>query len=144
MQFSSTPVKPRITISETENGELSLKLKSIKDDEPLTDPVYFLGQPSWVLSDHVFHPIDLSAIHRLFQFFDSRGNMTVKLETVPKFLAVDLPILKKRMDVELDESYAPFPVAITEPPTVVIKLSEKRSMRAGASTVASAAPPAEL
>ncbi|HEY9789866.1 MAG TPA: SNF2-related protein [Candidatus Obscuribacterales bacterium] len=144
MKFNESPVKPRITISETENGELSIRLKAVGDDgEVLPDPVFFLGQPSWVLSDHVFYPIDLSAIHRLFQYFDSRGSMTVKLETVPKFLAVDLPILKKRMEVELDESYAPFPVAITEPPTPVIKLTEKRSVRAGAAPAASNVP-AEL
>jgi superfamily II DNA or RNA helicase len=145
MIFSTTPVKPRITISETENGELSVRLKAVNEaGELLGDPVFFLGQPSWVLSDKVFYPIDLSAIHRLFQFFDSRGNMNVKLETVPKFLAVDLPILKKRMQVELDESYAPFPVAITEPPTVVIRLAEKRSVRAAASGAAGSALPAEL
>jgi superfamily II DNA or RNA helicase len=144
MIFSQTAVKPRISIAETENGELSIRLKAVNEaGEVLTDPLFFLGQPSWVLSDHVFNPIDLSAIHRLFQYFDSRGNMTVKLETVPKFLAVDLPILKKRMEVEFDESFSPFPVAITEPPTVVIRLAEKRSVRAGA-PAANPALPAEL
>lgn len=145
MTFSVTPVKPRITISETENGELSIRLKAVSEEgEVLPEPVFFLGQPSWVLSEHTFHPIDLSAIHRLFQFFDARGNMTVKLETVPKFLAVDLPILKKRMEVELDEASAPFPVAITEPPRVVIKLTEKKQVRAGAPASVAAAVPAEL
>jgi superfamily II DNA or RNA helicase len=145
MRFHKEAVKPRITISETENGELSIRLKALDDaGEVLADPVFFLGQPSWVLSGHVFYPIDLSAIHRLFQYFDSRGSMTVKLETVPKFLAVDLPILKKRMEVEYDETDVPFPVAITEPPTVVIKLTEKKSVRAGASAAAAASVPAEL
>lgn len=145
MIFSNVPVKPRITISETENGELSIKLKAIAEEgTELGEPIFFLGQPSWVLSEHTFHPIDLSAIHRLFQFFDARGNMTVKLETVPKFLAVDLPILKKRMEVELDESNAPFPVAITEPPKVVIRLAEKKQVRAGAPASVAASVPAEL
>jgi SNF2 family DNA or RNA helicase len=53
--------------------------------------------------------------------------MTVKLEIVPKFLAVDLPVLTKRMEVRLDHSAAPFPVAITEPPQVVIRLAEKNA-----------------
>jgi hypothetical protein len=57
--------------------------------------------------------------------------MVVKLEVVPKFLSVDLPVLKKRMPVILDESTAPFPVAITEPPQVVIKLSERKLPGAG-------------
>jgi superfamily II DNA or RNA helicase len=145
MVFTNVAVKPRITISETENGELSIKLKALTEaGEELAEPIFFLGQPSWVLSHHTFHPIDLSAIHRLFQFFDAHGNMTVKLETVPKFLAVDLPILKKRMDVELDETNAPFPIAITEPPTVVIRLSEKKQVRAGAPAAIAAGVPAEL
>ena len=142
MTFSTAAVKPRITISETENGELSIHLKAVNEEnEALEDAIFFLGQPSWVMSGHVFYPIDLSPIHRLFQFFDARGTMTVKLETVPKFLAVDLPILRKRMEVELDETSAPFPVAITEPPTVVIKLTEKRSVRAGAPAAAANQPP---
>jgi len=145
MTFATVAVKPRITISETENGELSIRLRALDESgEELADPVFFLGQPSWVLSGHTFHPIDLSAIHRLFQFFDAKGTMTVKLETVPKFLAIDLPILKKRMDVDLDETAAPFPVAITEPPTVVIRLTEKRSVRAGAPAAVAATVPAEL
>ena len=53
--------------------------------------------------------------------------MTVKLEIVPKFLAVDLPILMRRMEVRLDESSAPFPIAIIEPPQVVIKIMERKS-----------------
>lgn len=145
MQFSSVAVKPRATISETENGELSFKLKALAEDgELLPDPVFFFGQPSWVLSDHVFHPIDVSALHRLFQFFDSRGNMTVKLELVPKFLAVEVPNLKKRMEVELDETTAPFPIAITEPPKVVIRVNEKKPVRPGANPAVAATVPAEL
>jgi superfamily II DNA or RNA helicase len=145
MTFSKSPVKPRATISETENGELSFKLKAISENgELLPDPIFFFGQPSWVLSDHVFYPIDVSALHRLFQFFDSRGNMTVKLELVPKFLAVEVPNLKKRMEVELDETTAPFPQAITEPPKVVIRLNEKRAVRPGANPQVAASVPAEL
>lgn len=140
--FSKTYVKPRIVISETENGELAIKLKAVSEaNEVMEDAVFFLGQPSWVMSGKMFHPIDLSPIHRLFQFFDSRGNMTVKLETVPKFLAVDLPILKKRMEVELDETQAPFPVAITEPPQVVIKLGERRASRNATGTTANQLAP---
>ena len=126
IEFSSQPSKPRILISETEAGELAITLTALDESgEPLTEPVFFLGNPCWVLSKQVFYPIDLSPIHRLFQFFDSHGHMTVKLETVPKFLAVDLPILKKRMDVVLDESAAPFPSAVTEPPKASIKVSER-------------------
>src|SRR5262249_52777280 len=106
--------------------------------EPLHHPVFFLGQSSWVLSRNVFYNIDLSPLHRLFQFFDAHGQMTVKLEIVPKFLAVDLPILTKRMDVRLDEAAAPFPVAITEPPQVVIRLSERKP--SGAQAVSHANP----
>jgi SNF2 family DNA or RNA helicase len=51
--------------------------------------------------------------------------MTVRLDIVPRFLAQDLPNLRKRMEVELDESQAPFPVVVTEPPQVVIRLGEK-------------------
>ncbi len=130
MKFSSKPARPQILISETENGELALTLTALNEDgEPLSDSVFFLGQPSWVMSKQVFYPIDLGAIHRLFQFFDSHGHMTVKLESVPKFLAIDLPILKKRMDVVLDESAAPFPQAITEPPKASIRVAEKSGNR---------------
>jgi SNF2 family DNA or RNA helicase len=128
MQFSSTPLKPRVVLSETENGELQLRLEALDaNGEAVPHPVFFLGQSSWVLSKNVFHNIDLTPIHRLFQFFDAHGQMTVKLEVVPKFLAVDLPILTKRMEVKLDETQAPFPVAITEPPRVVIKVSERKA-----------------
>lgn len=130
MTFSAQPAKPKIKITETESGELSILLSAVgPDDEPLSEAVFFLGQPSWVMSKQIFYPIDLGAIHRLFQFFDSHGHMTVKLETVPKFLSVDLPILKKRMDVELDESVAPFPMAITEPPKASIKVAERSANR---------------
>ncbi|HEY9869808.1 MAG TPA: SNF2-related protein [Candidatus Obscuribacterales bacterium] len=126
ISFSYQPAKPRVVMSETENGELSLRLQAVAPGgEVLSDPIFFLGQVSWVLSNNAFYPIDVSPLHRLFQFFDSHGEMTVKLDIVPKFLAVDLPILKKRMAVLLDESAAPFPVAVTEPPRVVIRLAEK-------------------
>lgn len=144
MTFSVQPAKPRILISETENGELSLLLSALDEKgEPLPESVFFLGQPSWVLSQQVFYPIDLGAIHRLFQFFDSHGHMTVKLESVPKFLAVDLPILKKRMDVVLDETAAPFPQAITEPPKASIRVAERSGSRNNPS-VAGMAPDLEV
>jgi SNF2 family DNA or RNA helicase len=128
MRFSKTSVLPGVVLSETESGELLLRLEALNEqNEPLNHAVFFLGQSSWVLSENTFYSIDLSPIHRLFQFFDSYGQMTVKLEIVPKFLAVDLPILMKRMQVRLDDSAAPFPIAITEPPHVVIRLSEKKS-----------------
>jgi hypothetical protein len=126
--FSSAPLKPRAVLSETENGELLLKLEAINEaGEPVNHPVYFLGQSSWILSENVLYSIDLSAIHKLFQFMDAHGQMTVKLEIVPKFLAVDLPILTRRMEVRLDESTAPFPIAIVEPPQVVIKVMERKA-----------------
>jgi superfamily II DNA or RNA helicase len=128
VNFSSEQLKPRAVLSETESGELLLCLEAVKPDgELLHHPVFFLGQSSWILSENVFYSIDLSPIHRLFQFFDSYGQMTVKLEIVPKFLAIDLPILTKRMEVRLDERSAPFPVAVVEPPKVVIRLAEKKS-----------------
>ncbi|MBX9725548.1 MAG: DEAD/DEAH box helicase, partial [Candidatus Obscuribacterales bacterium] len=134
MTFSSEAAKPRILISETENGELSIVLSAIDaNGEALPEAVFFLGQPSWVMSKQVFYPIDLGAIHRLFQFFDSHGNMTVKLETVPKFLAIDLPILRKRMEVILDETAAPFPQAITEPPKASIRVGERSGTRSNPS-----------
>lgn len=130
MGFSREPAKPRLAIFETENGELHVTLSAVDSaGEALLDPVFFLGQPSWVMSRQVFYQIDLGAIHRLFQFFDSHGHMTVKLEAVPKFLAVDLPGLKKRMQVELDESQAPFPQVITEPPRASIRVSERTGTR---------------
>jgi superfamily II DNA or RNA helicase len=101
----------------------------------LPDPVFFMGHPSWVLSRQVFYPIDLGAIHRIFQFFDSHGHMTVKLEAVPKFLSVDLPVLKKRMLYELDESQAAFPQVITEPPRASIRVSERVASRANPNIV---------
>lgn len=126
MSFSHEYIKPQIILSETESGELLLKLLALKENgEPLEHAVFFMGPSSWVLSGNVFYPIDLSPIHRLFQYFDAYGQMTIKLEVVPKFLAVDLPVLMKRMSVRLDDSSAPIPVAITEPPQVVIKLNEK-------------------
>ena len=126
--FSATALKPRAVLSETESGELLLKLEAItEENEPVNHPVYFLGQSSWVLSENVLYNIDLSAIHKLFQFMDAHGQMTVKLEIVPKFLAVDLPILMRRMEVRLDETAAPFPIAIVEPPQVVIKIMERKS-----------------
>ena len=126
MSFSNKPVKPQAVLSETENGELLLCLTALRDDgKMLEHPVFFMGHASWVLSENVFYPIDLSPMHRLFQFFDSFGQMTIKLEVVPKFLAVDLPVLMKKISVRLDDSSAPTPIAITEPPQVVIKLTEK-------------------
>jgi SNF2 family DNA or RNA helicase len=127
IQFSAESLKPRAVLSETESGELLLRLEGIDDEGVAVDhPVFFMGTASWILSGDTFYHIDLSAIHRSFQYFDSFGHMTVKLEVVPKFLSVDLPVLLKRMPVLFDESAAPFPVAITEPPQVVIKLSERK------------------
>ncbi len=132
ISFSRQPVKAEVVLSETENGELSLRLIALKPDgNALTHAVYFMGQSCWILSENVFYPVDLSPIHRLFQFFDSYGQMTIKLDIVPKFLAVDLPLLTKKMSVRLDDSGAPIPIAITEPPQVVIKLAEK-SVNGGA------------
>lgn len=127
IKFSPESLTPQATLSETESGELLLKLEGLNSKGQKVDhPVFFMGPSSWILSGNTFYPIDLSAIHRSFQYFDSYGNMTVKLEIVPKFLSVDLPVLKKRMPVILDETSAPFPVAITEPPQVVIKISERK------------------
>jgi superfamily II DNA or RNA helicase len=138
VSFSDKPLTPRAVLSETESGELLLRLEGVTEEgEAVEHPVFFMGASSWILSNNVFYPIDLSAIHRSFQYFDSFGNMTVKLEVVPKFLSVDLPVLKKRMPVTLDESVAPFPVAITEPPQVVIKLSERKIPGAASSTIIS-------
>jgi superfamily II DNA or RNA helicase len=127
IKFSSEALKPRAVLSETESGELLLRLEGITEEGVAVDhPVFFMGTSSWILSNDTFYPIDLSAIHRSFQYFDSFGHMTVKLEVVPKFLSVDLPVLLKRMPVLFDETTAPFPVAITEPPQVVIRLSERK------------------
>jgi superfamily II DNA or RNA helicase len=127
MTFSQDAIKPRLIISETENGELSLRLLAITEDgKTLAEPLFFLGQSSYVLADGVFYFIDASPLSRLFQFFDSYGKMTVKLDVVPKFLSQDIPNLMKKLDVQLDESSAPFPMSINEPPQVVIRLVEKR------------------
>lgn len=127
VSFASAPARPKVVIAETESGELLIRLAALTaEGQPLLDPVFFLGQSCWVLSHNIFYSIDLNALHRLFPFFDSHGEMTVKLELVPKFLATDMPILRKRMPVELDETSAPFPVAVTEPPRVVIRLGEKK------------------
>jgi SNF2 family DNA or RNA helicase len=136
IRFSKTPVIPRAVLSETESGELLLRLEALDENhEPLEHAVFFLGQSSWVLAGNAFYSIDLSPIHRLFQFFDSYGQMTVKLEIVPKFLAVDLPILMKRMEVRLDDVAAPFPQAITEPPFVVIRLNEKKNLNGNSNEI---------
>ena len=136
--FSDKALKPRAVLSETESGELLLRLEGVTEEGVAVEhPVFFMGSSSWILSNNVFYPIDLSAIHRSFQYFDSFGNMTVKLEVVPKFLSVDLPVLLKRMPVILDETTAPFPVSITEPPQVVIKLSERKMPGAGSTTIIS-------
>jgi SNF2 family DNA or RNA helicase len=127
--FSQETIKPQAILSETENGELLLKLAALKEDDTALDhAIYFMGPASWVLSGNTFYPIDLSPIHRLFPYFDAFGQMTIKLDIVPKFLSVDLPVLMKRMSVRLDDSSAPIPVAITEPPQVVIKLTEKQRL----------------
>ena len=157
MEFSAQAAKPKILISETENGELSITLKAMREnpakdsaagaeaeDLLLSEPVFFLGNPCWVLSNQIFYPIDLSPIHRLFQFFDSHGNMTVKLETVPKFLAVDLPILRKRMDVELNETDAPFPIAVTEPPKASIRVTERAGSSRNNPNITGLAPELEV
>ena len=49
--FSTLALKPRAVLSETENGELQLRLEALGEDgEPVNHPVYFLGQQSsWVL-----------------------------------------------------------------------------------------------
>lgn len=126
--FSETPLIPQAVLSETENGELTLKIEGLDaDGNAVNHPVFFFGQSSWVLSNNRLYSIDLSPLHRLFQFFDARGLMTVKLEIVPKFLGQDVANLKKRMLVRLDETSAPFPVAIMEPPQVVIKVSERKA-----------------
>ncbi|MBK9146072.1 MAG: SNF2 helicase associated domain-containing protein [Candidatus Melainabacteria bacterium] len=124
VSFSTKPLAPRAVLSETENGELLFRLEGLRDGQPVPDPVFFLGQSSWILSEGTFYPIDVSALHKLFPYFDSYGHMTIKLELVPKFLS-ELPVLRKRMAVQLDETNAPFPIAITEPPAVVISISEK-------------------
>jgi SNF2 family DNA or RNA helicase len=135
IQFSTEQLKPRAVLSETESGELLLRLEGVNEaDEAVPHPVFFMGTSSWILSNDTFYPIDLSAIHRSFQYFDSFGHMTVKLEVVPKFLSVDLPVLLKRMPVLFDESAAPFPVAITTPPQVVIRLSERKMPGANGSS----------
>lgn len=126
MTYSGESLKPGAILSETENGEILFKLQGLKaNGEPVKNPIFFLGQTSWVLSESVFYPIDLSALHKMFQYFDSYGNMTIKLDVVPRLLS-DLPIFKKRMKITLDESSAPFPISITEPPKVVISVSEKK------------------
>ena len=127
IHFSQEPLSPCCVLSETENGELSLKIEALtRDGNPVEGPVYFMGQSgSWVFAENVLYSIDLAAIHRLFPFFDAHGVMTVKLDVVPKFLAVDLPVLKRKMEVRVDESIAPFPIAIVEPPRVVIRASER-------------------
>ena len=144
MSFSCEAARPKIVISETENGELHVILSAMDaSGAVLPEAVFFLGQPSWVMSRQVFYPIDLGPIHRLFQFFDSHGHMTVKLETVPKFLAVDLPVLRKRMQVELDETQAQFPQVITELPRASIRVSERSASRNNPNIV-NAAPDLEV
>lgn len=124
--FSDKPLTPRAVLSETENGELCFRLEGLDESGQLVaDPVFFMGPQSWILAGNVFYPIELGALHKLFQYFDSYGEMTIKLELVPKFLT-ELPVLRKRMAVRLDETSAPFPIAITEPPKVVIGLNEKK------------------
>ena len=124
--FSDKPLLPRAVLSETENGEIRFRLEGLKEGgEAVENPVFFLGPSSWVLAEQTFYPIDLSALHKLFQYFDSYGEMTIKLEVVPKFLS-ELPVLRKRMEVKLDETQAPFPISITRPPSVVIGLAEKK------------------
>ncbi|MDZ4834986.1 MAG: SNF2-related protein [Candidatus Melainabacteria bacterium] len=126
IKFSDTALTPRAVLSETENGELCFKLEGLDADGNLIDnPVFFMGPQSWILAQNVFYPIELGALHKLFQYFDSYGEMTIKLELVPKFLS-ELPVLRKRMAVRLDETSAPFPIAITEPPKVSINLNEKK------------------
>lgn len=140
MLFSTVPAKPRLRISETENGELALNLQALDlKGNLLPEPVFFLSQPAWVKSHHTFYPIDLSSIRHHFNSFDSHGHMTVKLEAVPGFLETEMPKLEKRIELELDETAAPFPKAITEPPKASIKLSEKVPNRQA--TAANAAKP---
>lgn len=130
MSFSRVPAKPKLRISETENGELALNLMAEDlQGNPLADPVFFLSQPAWVKSGRVFYPVDLSAIRHYFNSFDSHGHMTVRLEGVPGFLESELPKIEKRMDLELDESTAPFPTAITQPPKAAIRLAERQASR---------------
>lgn len=126
IRFSDMALTPQAVLSETENGELCFKLEGLDPDGNLVEnPVFFMGPQSWILANNVFYPIELGALHKLFQYFDSYGEMTIKLELVPKFLS-ELPVLRKRMSVRLDETSAPFPIAITEPPKVVIGLNEKK------------------
>lgn len=124
--YSTTKLKPGAVLSETENGEILFQLEGLLEDgTAVKNPVFFLGQTSWVLSESCFYPIDLSPLHKMFQYFDSYGRMTFKLDVVPRLLS-DLPVFKKRMSIKLDESSAPFPISITKPPKVVINLSEKK------------------
>ena len=128
IKFSDESLKPGAILSETENGEILFRLQGLKQDgSPIEEPVFFLGASSWVLSktESTFYPIDVSALHKMFQYFDSYGEMTIKLDVVPRLLA-DLPIFRKRMAISLDETTAPFPISITEPPRVIISLSEKK------------------
>ncbi len=124
--FSKKALLPRAVLSETENGEILFRLEGVKEDgSVVSEPVFFMGQSSWVMADHVLYPININSLHKLFPFFDSYGQMTVKLDLVTKFLG-ELSVLKKKMAVVLDESVAPFPTVISEPPKVVIQLNERR------------------
>lgn len=124
--YSKKPLLPRAVLSETENGEILFRLEGIKEDgTAVKDPVFFMGQSSWVMADHVLYPININSLHKLFHLFDSYGQMTVKLDLVTKFLG-ELSVLKKKMAVTLDESAAPFPTLISEPPKVVIQLNERK------------------
>ena len=53
--FSHQALKPQAILSETENGELLIKLAALKeDDAPIEPAVYFMGTSSWVLSGNTF------------------------------------------------------------------------------------------
>jgi SNF2 family DNA or RNA helicase len=126
LTFSDTTLTPRLSISENESGELKIRLLAVSPEgTEVDDALFLIGHISWVLSNQTFYPVDLGPIQKLFSFFDSSGNMTVKLDVVPRFLAVDLPALRKKVDVVFDEHAAPFPIAVTEPPRVVIRVAEK-------------------
>ncbi len=131
--FANEEIIPKVLVAENENGEISLKLKAfIKDNEnqeiELSTPLYLLGNISYVLSEQTFYNGDFSALQKLFPFIDSFGQLNVRLDLVPKFLATDLPNISKKLPVLYDETLAPFPRAVNDNPNVMIKLSEKANL----------------
>gem|GEM_PF-3014773 len=130
LSFAEIPAEVRLEIQETPTGELEGKLIATVQDLPLTDPLFILGTPSWLLAGTTFYRCDTSWLKGLTTQFESGGTFLLKETQVPTFLTRTWPHLKGQPQIVFVTQ--PAPEVIQEDPVVVLNLSEKESSKEGA------------